>query len=63
MSDLIDEANDKAAIEVATGEALIRAQAAAIPPGVPGECDFCGEWAGRLVSGACAPCRDRRALP
>mgnify|MGYP003350991204 FL=1 len=22
-----------------------------------GDCDFCGEWASRLVDGACIPCR------
>lgn len=36
-----------------------RAAAARIPDGVPGDCDLCGEWSGRLVEGACAPCRDR----
>jgi hypothetical protein len=34
-----------------------------IDPGVPGDCDFCGEWSGRLIEGACAPCRDRYKLP
>lgn len=34
-----------------------------MPFGPPGECDFCGEYSVRLVSGACAPCRDRRGLP
>lgn len=38
-------------------------QAAKIPVGNPGECDLCGEWSGRLVSGVCAPCRDRHKLP
>ena len=32
-----------------------------IPPGVPGECETCGEWSGRLIDGMCAPCRDRHA--
>jgi hypothetical protein len=27
--------------------------------GKPGECDFCGEWFGRLVDGACVPCREK----
>jgi hypothetical protein len=31
-------------------------------PGVPGDCDLCGEWSGRLVEGVCAPCRDRYKL-
>jgi len=30
-----------------------------IPAGGAGECDLCGEWFGRLVGGACVPCRDR----
>lgn len=34
-----------------------------IPPGVPGDCDLCGDWSGRLIGGACAPCRDRYRLP
>ena len=30
-----------------------------LDPGKPGDCDLCGEWSGRLVRGACAPCRDK----
>ena len=41
----------------------IREQAAQIPVGVSGDCDLCGEWSGRLVNGACAPCRDLHGLP
>lgn len=33
-----------------------------IPPGSPGECDLCMEWSGRLIKGACAPCRDKYRL-
>lgn len=33
-----------------------------LDPGKPGECDFCGEWSGRLISGVCAPCRDKYRL-
>lgn len=33
-----------------------------IPPGVPGDCDICGEWFGRLVDGACVPCRTKYKL-
>lgn len=39
------------------------AKVLAIPPGTPGDCELCGEWSGRLVNGACAPCRDRHKLP
>ena len=38
-------------------------QQAQLPEGNPGDCDLCGEWSGRLISGACAPCRDRHGLP
>ena len=41
----------------------IRANAKALPAGEPGECDMCGEWSGRLINGACAPCRDKWRLP
>lgn len=61
--DIIDQANDHAASEAAAREAAIRRAAAEIPVGVPGDCDFCGEWSGRLVDGICAPCRDRKRHP
>lgn len=60
MTDIIDRANDVAATLLADQEQRIRRQAAQIPTGEPGDCDFCGEWSGRLVAGVCAPCRDRR---
>lgn len=34
-----------------------------IKPGNQGDCDLCGEWSGRLINAACAPCRDRYKLP
>ena len=40
-----------------------RRRAAEIPVGTAGDCWSCGEWAGRLVGGACAPCRDKFKLP
>jgi hypothetical protein len=63
MSDVIDAANDVA--EAATDRAIAaaRAEAAQIPAGTAGPCDLCGEWSGRLVGGACAPCRDKWRLP
>lgn len=33
------------------------------PPGDPGDCELCGRWSGRLIGGACAPCRDKYRLP
>jgi hypothetical protein len=29
---------------------------------VEGDCDLCGEWAGRLVEGVCQPCRNQYHL-
>lgn len=57
--DEVDRANEY------VEESLQRAIAAArgdIEPGEPGECDLCGEYSGRLIGGACAPCRDRYGL-
>lgn len=62
MADIIDQANDLAANEAATREAAIRAQAANIPAGSPGDCDLCGEFTSRLVNGACCACRDHYRL-
>lgn len=33
-----------------------------IPPGIPGECDKCGEDMPRLVEGICCRCRDKYKL-
>lgn len=41
----------------------IREASREIPPGVAGDCDLCGEYSGRLIEGACAPCRERYKLP
>ena len=56
MTDEVDLAQERE--EIATQDAIRRA-ARDIPPGVPGECELCGEWAGRLIEGVCAPCRDK----
>jgi hypothetical protein len=61
----MDEA-DRAAPEVerSLAEALRKLEGyAGLPAGVPGECELCGEWSGRLIGAACAPCRDRYRLP
>jgi hypothetical protein len=63
MADEIDIANDRAEADTERAIAAARSGAEHIQPGQPGDCDFCGEWSGRLVNGACAPCRDRRRLP
>lgn len=61
MADEVDVANDyqNSVVEKQVKEITSKPMA----PGVPGECDLCGEWSGRLVKGACAPCRDKYKLP
>lgn len=63
MSDIIDQANDRAAADTDHSITEARIRAASMPAGVPGDCDLCGEWSQRLVDGACAPCRDKYGLP
>jgi hypothetical protein len=60
MADDIDRANDYAQTLL---DAQIADQRKDIKPGIPGDCDLCGEWSGRLIDGACAPCRDKYKLP
>lgn len=59
MADEIDRTQDRMEAEM---ERLLPPPGYEIPPGVPGECELCGEWFGRLVDGACAPCRDKYGL-
>jgi hypothetical protein len=63
MADEIDMANELAQADNERAIAGARDKAAQIPAGEPGECDLCGNWSGRLVVGACAPCRDRYRMP
>ena len=63
MADEVDISQVRTEIFEASKIAEVRELAARIPAGVPGECDLCGEWSGRLVKGVCAPCRDRHKLP
>ena len=58
MSDEIDQTNDRVEIENDRKIAAIRAAAADIPDGRPGECESCGLESKRLVNDLCAPCRD-----
>lgn len=60
MPDDLDLAQER---ENIAREDAIRAASKPIPPGVPGECELCGEWSGRLINGVCAPCRDKWKLP
>lgn len=55
--DDVDVATDR--IQQRIDEGIARAASQPLAPGAPGECDLCGEWSGRLVLGACAPCRDK----
>jgi RNA polymerase-binding transcription factor DksA len=59
MPDIIDIANEYAAIEAESSLAAVRRAVAAIPEGEPGECEDCGEESPRLVERLCARCRDR----
>lgn len=62
MSDVIDQQDER---DQVLNDARIKeiSSKAELRPGAPGDCEYCGEWAGRLVDGACAPCRDRYKLP
>jgi len=57
MSDAIDHANDTAEQQLAL--AIAKRKPFTLDEGKPGDCDFCGEWFGRLVDGACVPCRNK----
>ena len=61
--DEVDVAQEHLAAEEEVRNIEASRRASSIPKGVPGECDFCGEWSGRLIGGACAPCRDHYKLP
>ena len=63
MPDEIDLAQECEHIATTSALNQVCEQAARIEPGVPGDCDLCGEWSARLIRGACAPCRDKWRLP
>ena len=63
MVDEVDISQVRTEILEASEIAAVRERAANIPAGVPGECDLCCKWSGRLVRGVCAPCRDKHKLP
>lgn len=62
MTDEIDLAQQREQEDTERALAAARMTCAAIPEGEPGDCEMCGEWSGRLVDGACAPCRDKYKL-
>jgi hypothetical protein len=62
MADEIDAAQQRDQEDTERAVKAARMNCAAIPEGSPGECELCEEWSGRLVDGACAPCRDKHHL-
>jgi len=58
--DEADKADER--IEAERSAQIEEIRAREFDPGIPGDCDICGDWSGRLVGGACAPCRDRYGL-
>ncbi len=62
MADEIDQTDERDMPLLEANVAAVRARAAAIPVGEPGECEHCGEYTPRIVRGACAPCRDKYNL-
>ena len=60
MADDADRAGERIEAELDRNIAAARKPLA---EGEPGECEWCGEWSGRLIGGACAPCRERYKLP
>lgn len=59
---MADEADKATEHESEFLDNAIKAAPGDIPPGVEGDCELCGEWFGRLVDGACVPCREKRGL-
>ena len=63
MADIADVADAQGEILLSAGEKAIRADAAKIPVGEPGDCDLCGEYFTRTVNGHCGRCRDKYGMP
>lgn len=61
MADPIDNAQDREQLDREL--AIASRPSPVLAPGAPGDCEYCGEWSGRLIGDACAPCRDRYKLP
>jgi len=60
MADILDRAAEREQEERDGALASVRAAAAAMPKGEPGECESCGEHFARIVNGQCGFCRDGR---
>lgn len=63
MTDEFDRASEREHEAREAALATTRRAAAAMPKGEPGECERCGEYFARLVSGLCGFCRDGRTRP
>ena len=61
MADEIDKAQEQE--EMHRQNALANRPRFELAPGVPGDCDLCGEFFSRLIDGACGHCRDKYKLP
>lgn len=72
MADPIDQTADRMEVEADLSIRKICQQAAAIPPGRPGDCFYCGEYFPRVIfvtdprTGesveSCGRCRDKRGI-
>ncbi|CAB4172637.1 hypothetical protein UFOVP1470_52 [uncultured Caudovirales phage] len=58
----MDEADYASELSEKRLEMLIKQARKPLRQGTPGVCDLCGRHSGRLIDGACAPCRDRFKL-
>ena len=59
MADDVDRANEKSEQIQEGAIAVVKRLAQGMPAGEPGDCDGCGEYFVRLVSGYCGRCRDK----
>ncbi len=57
MSDDIDHANESSERQLTL--AIAKRKPFSLDEGKPGDCEICGYWFGRLVDGACVPCRHK----
>lgn len=62
MADPADSADKAIEDKLAEGLLENERKVAAIPKGVPGECEWCGLHFPRTVNGACGKCRDAYRL-
>lgn len=59
MTDEVDLASEREQIQRDAALTQASAAVAAMPKGVPGHCDGCGDYFARLVGGLCGFCRDK----